>query len=118
MSGFTRSKVRSSRAGTRFVQRSALRNCNLVGRRRLPEIFQRFASQLIAKARDRLNPDIRRNLDPEDVVQSAYRTFFRRLDEGQFELANWDCLWGLFVDHHNPQMRAKGKNTFTRSGAT
>ena len=61
------------------------------------EVFQRFATPLIAKARSRLNPAIRKKIDPEDVVQSVYRTFFRRLGEGQFELENWESLWGLLL---------------------
>jgi RNA polymerase sigma-70 factor (ECF subfamily) len=36
-------------------------------------------------------------VDPEDVVQSVFRTAFSRLAKGQFELANWGSLWGLLT---------------------
>jgi RNA polymerase sigma-70 factor (ECF subfamily) len=36
-------------------------------------------------------------LDPEDVVQSAWRSFFVRHGNGEFTLTNWDSLWGLLA---------------------
>jgi RNA polymerase sigma-70 factor (ECF subfamily) len=61
------------------------------------QVFQRFADRLIALARGRLNPVIRAKLDPEDVLQSVFRSFFTRHAEGQFDLANWDSLWSMLV---------------------
>lgn len=61
------------------------------------QVFQRFAQRLIALAGSRLDPMTRRKLDPEDVLQSVYRTFFVRYALGQFELDNWDSLWGLLT---------------------
>ena len=61
------------------------------------EIFQRFAEPLITKAHFRLDTAIRGKVDAEDVVQSVYRTFFQRIEKGQFELENWESLWGLLV---------------------
>src|SRR5262245_18476432 len=56
-------------------------------------VFRRFASRLIALARRELDTRLRRKLDPEDVVQSVYRSFFGRYQAGQFDLATWDDLW-------------------------
>ena len=39
----------------------------------------------------------RQKVDPEDVVQSAFRSFFTRQAAGQFDVASWDDLWGLLV---------------------
>eukprot|EP00913_Durusdinium_trenchii_P013373 g12554.t1 len=61
------------------------------------EIFQRFASRLVGLARSRLNRPERRKVDPEDIVQSVFRSFFARQAQQQFELANWDSLWGLLI---------------------
>jgi RNA polymerase sigma-70 factor (ECF subfamily) len=61
------------------------------------EIFHRFASRLVALARMRLDLDLRRKIDPEDIVQSVFRTFFRRQAAGEFEVANWDGLWALLA---------------------
>lgn len=60
-------------------------------------VFRRFADRLIALARGRLDPVIRAKLDPEDVLQSVFRSFFSRHAEGQFELENWDSLWSMLV---------------------
>src|SRR5262245_3363897 len=60
-------------------------------------IFHRFAQRLIALARQRLDTQIRQKVDPEDVAQSVYKSFFLRHAEGQFELENWDSLWGLLT---------------------
>lgn len=61
------------------------------------EIFHRFSRRLIARAHARLNARVRRTVDPEDVVHSVFRTFFRRQSEGQFEFDGWNGLWGLLV---------------------
>ncbi len=39
-------------------------------------IFERYVERLLALARTRLGARLRRRVDPEDVVQSAYRSFF------------------------------------------
>src|SRR5262249_27188061 len=36
-------------------------------------------------------------LDPEDVVQSAFRTFFRRSARGEFRIGSSGQLWRLLV---------------------
>jgi RNA polymerase sigma-70 factor, ECF subfamily len=61
------------------------------------EIFRRYAGRLMGLARSRLRGAIRRKMDPDDVVQSAFRSFFRRQREGQFELPDWGSLWGLLA---------------------
>ena len=61
------------------------------------ELFHRFADRLIALARARLDQRLRPKIDPEDVLQSVYRSFFRRHTQGQFELADWDSLWSLLT---------------------
>jgi RNA polymerase sigma-70 factor (ECF subfamily) len=61
------------------------------------EVFRRFANRLIALAGKELDSRIQRKEDPEDVVQSVYRSFFTRHRNGQFDLANWDSLWSLLT---------------------
>jgi RNA polymerase sigma-70 factor (ECF subfamily) len=62
-----------------------------------PEVFHRFARRLIALAAARLEERLGRKEDPEDVIQSVFRSFFRRQREGQFEFDSWDSLWGLLA---------------------
>ena len=40
---------------------------------------------------------MRHRVEPEDVVQSAYKSFFLRYDAGNVELVNWNSLWGLLT---------------------
>jgi RNA polymerase sigma-70 factor (ECF subfamily) len=62
------------------------------------QVFNRFANRLIELARRRLNPQIRQKLDPEDVLQSVFRSFFVHQAAGQITgLESWDNLWALLV---------------------
>jgi RNA polymerase sigma-70 factor, ECF subfamily len=60
-------------------------------------VFSRYAQQLIALARRRLDDRIQQRIDPEDVVQSVYKSFFIRHREGQLDVVNWQSLWGLLT---------------------
>jgi RNA polymerase sigma factor (sigma-70 family) len=59
------------------------------------EVFERFARQLIALARHRFDQRLAHRVDPEDVVQSAFKSFFVRHREGKLRLDNWNGLWSL-----------------------
>jgi RNA polymerase sigma-70 factor (ECF subfamily) len=61
------------------------------------QVFERFAERLLEVARRRLHRRLRRKLDPEDVLQSVFRSFFGRQAGGGFALPSWDRLWGLLV---------------------
>jgi len=60
-------------------------------------VVRQFTIQLVSVARRRLTKRICQKSDPEEVVQSAFRSFFRRLRLGQFELESWDSLWSLLA---------------------
>jgi RNA polymerase sigma-70 factor (ECF subfamily) len=61
------------------------------------EVFQRFAGRLIALARSRLDTVIRQKVEPEEIVNSVFKSFLLRQAQGQFELGNWDNLWTLLT---------------------
>ncbi len=61
------------------------------------ELFHRYAERLIALARSRLSERLARHVDPEDVVQSAYRSFFTGARAGRYVLARDGDLWRLLV---------------------
>ncbi len=61
------------------------------------EVFHRFARRLIALARSQLDSWIRSRVEPEDVVQSVFRSFFTRFQSGQFQLGDWDNLWTVLT---------------------
>jgi RNA polymerase sigma-70 factor (ECF subfamily) len=61
------------------------------------EVFERFSGRLLALARRQFDSALRHKIDPEDVVQSAYKSFFVRFGIGKFELGDWGGLWGLLT---------------------
>lgn len=61
------------------------------------QIFHRFAGRLIGLARTQLQQGLQGKIDPEDVLQSVFRSFFRRQQEGQFQLDSWDSLWAVLT---------------------
>jgi RNA polymerase sigma-70 factor (ECF subfamily) len=60
-------------------------------------LFHRFACRLIGLARLHLDARVRAMVDAEDVVQSAFRSFFLRAANGQFDLEGWNDLWALLT---------------------
>lgn len=60
-------------------------------------VFRRFTHQLIALARGRLDFRISHKTDPEELVQSAYGSFFRRFNAGECNFDSWDSLWGFLA---------------------
>jgi RNA polymerase sigma factor (sigma-70 family) len=61
------------------------------------QFFSDYAAALESLAAKHLSSPIRRRVGPEDIVQSACRTFFRRAKEGQFQLEDSDSLWRLLT---------------------
>lgn len=59
------------------------------------EFWQLYGDRLQRLAAQNLNLQLQRRFGPEDVVQSACRTFLRRVREGQFQLASSEDLWRL-----------------------
>ncbi len=60
-------------------------------------VFERFSRRLIGLARGHLNARLQYKVEPEDVVQSAYKSFFLRYGEGALAAEGWDGLWGLLT---------------------
>jgi RNA polymerase sigma-70 factor (ECF subfamily) len=60
-------------------------------------VFHRFARRLIGLARVHLDGRVRQKIDPEDVLQSVYKSFFLRHAAGHFDLGGWDGLWALLT---------------------
>lgn len=61
------------------------------------EIYVRYAQRLIALARSQTPGNVASRFDPEDVVQSVFRTFFRRASAGFYEVPDGDVLWKLLA---------------------
>src|SRR5262249_11893115 len=60
-------------------------------------IFERFTRRLIGLARTQLDAHFQHKIDPEDVIQSVYKSFFLRYGEGMLAAEGGDGLWGLLT---------------------
>ncbi|MCA9177542.1 MAG: sigma-70 family RNA polymerase sigma factor [Planctomycetales bacterium] len=80
------------------------------------ELVERYTAGLLQLARRQLPDRIRRRIDPDDIVQSVYRSFFRRLKGGEFSFQESHDVWKLLavmtfrkvrnqIKHHRRQQR-------------
>lgn len=61
------------------------------------EVFDRYVERLLVLSKRRIGQRMNSRVDPEDVVQSVFRTFFTRMKDDQFEIAAEDDLFKLLV---------------------
>jgi RNA polymerase sigma-70 factor (ECF subfamily) len=59
--------------------------------------FERFSRRLIGLARKQLGGQLQYKVDPEDVVQSAYKSLLLRYGDGALAAEGWNGLWGLLT---------------------
>ena len=60
-------------------------------------LYLRYANRLGALASAKTGDDLRTRFDPEDIVQSVFRTLFRRVSLGSYDVPDGDELWGLLL---------------------
>lgn len=60
-------------------------------------VFDRYVHRLIPLVAKFIGPTLQARVDPEDIVQSAMRSVFRRAKEGRFELKRSGDLWRLLA---------------------
>jgi RNA polymerase sigma-70 factor (ECF subfamily) len=72
-------------------------------------VFARYAQQLVRVAEQHLSRRLAARIDGEDVVQSVFRTFFRRASAGQFQIDTSAQLWQLLVRITILKTRAKAR---------
>jgi len=56
-----------------------------------------YVERLVAVARRRLSSKLAARLDAEDIVQSVFRSFFGRAQQGKFVFKEADDIWKLLV---------------------
>ncbi|HPM85245.1 MAG TPA: sigma-70 family RNA polymerase sigma factor [Candidatus Anammoximicrobium sp.] len=60
-------------------------------------LFARYAQRLYRLAEQQLSRRLVKRTDGDDIVQSAFRTFFLRLARGEFQIDNRVQLWHLLA---------------------
>jgi RNA polymerase sigma factor (sigma-70 family) len=61
------------------------------------QLFDAYVERLLPLARRRISQRLASRVDPEDVVQSVFRTFFARLKDDQFSIHDQNDLFRLLV---------------------
>ena len=72
-------------------------------------LFTRYAKRLVRLAEQHLSRKLAGRLDGEDVVQSVFRTFFRRNAAGEFHFDDTLQIWQLLVKITVLKTCAKGR---------
>ncbi len=72
------------------------------------ELYLRYAKRLLMLAAAQSSPDLARRVDPEDIVQSVFRTFFRRASLGHYTVPNGEEIWKLLLVIALNKVRATG----------
>ena len=73
-------------------------------------VFDRYSERLVRLANQHLSRKLAGRVDGEDVVQSVFRTFFRRGTEGEFHIDSSAQLWQLLVTITILKARAKARH--------
>jgi RNA polymerase sigma-70 factor (ECF subfamily) len=72
-------------------------------------IVDEYTDALVAVARRQMGSKLARRVDPEDIIQSTYRSLFVRMQDGEYELGDGHDLWKLLVTMTLNKVRRKAK---------
>ncbi|MGO9115410.1 MAG: ECF-type sigma factor [Thermoguttaceae bacterium] len=86
------------------------------------ELDHRYRQRLCRLVQSVLDCSIQQREDPEDVVQTVLRTYFRRAARGEFQIADSSDLWALLAkitrrkilkrtEYHHAAKRRMGTET-------
>ncbi len=73
-------------------------------------LYDRYAARLFSLARANTGADLSSRFDPEDILQSVFRTFFRRVERGDYDLLDDESLWKLLLVITLNKLRSKGSH--------
>jgi RNA polymerase sigma-70 factor (ECF subfamily) len=60
-------------------------------------LYRRYAQRLHALVKARFSRDLARRIEPDDLVQSVFCTFFRKAGQGCYDVPAGAELWGLLL---------------------
>src|SRR3954469_13337162 len=72
------------------------------------ELYLRYAERLLRLAAAQSSRELARRVDPEDIVQSVFRTFFRRANLGHYTVPDGEEIWKLLLVIALNKVRATG----------
>lgn len=87
---------------------SLLRDVRCGNQQAATVLYQRYAERLRLLARKRSSRDLAGRLDEDDIVQSAFGSFFRGVSNGSYDVPAGEEIWKLFLVITMNKVRAKG----------
>ena len=72
------------------------------------ELYLRYAERLHALVVAQSSKDLARRVDAEEIVQSVFRTFFRRASQGHYSVPEGEEMWKLLLVIALNKVRAAG----------
>jgi len=60
-------------------------------------LYLKYADRLIGMTARKSSSELAAKVDPEDIVQSVFRTFFRRVEKGQYDVPEGEDIWKLLL---------------------
>jgi RNA polymerase sigma-70 factor (ECF subfamily) len=85
-----------------------LRECREGNQDAATQLYTRYVDRLRALAEARCSASLARRVDPDDIVQSAFRSFFRGVRQGFYDVPEGEDLWKLLLVIVLNKIRAKG----------
>jgi RNA polymerase sigma-70 factor (ECF subfamily) len=86
-----------SAASESLIDRTFLQQLQAGDDAAMQKLFERYSQRLVQLAGKNIHPALVKRFDGEDVVQSVFRTFFRRQDAGQLKIEHSQQLWRLLA---------------------
>lgn len=71
------------------------------------QLYLRYAQRLRSLALKECSPKLARHIGVDDIVQSAFGSFFRKAKDGQYHVPDGNELWGLLLVITLNKIRAK-----------
>lgn len=59
------------------------------------ELYARYARRVLGLAKQQMSAQVRFLAEPEDIVQSAFRSLFRGISSGSYDAPEGESLWKL-----------------------
>lgn len=72
------------------------------------ELYERYVQRLYELATQQMGAQLLRRIGPDDIVQSVFRTFFRRTDQWRLQSDRAGAIWHLLVRITVNKIRSKG----------
>jgi len=73
------------------------------------QLYLRYAQRLRLLSQTKCSRDLAARVDSDDIVQSVFRTFFRRVEKGDYDVPDGEDLWNLFLVIGLNKIRATGQ---------